>query len=183
MELMIIAIVVIVAFAAVLLPLLRRPAHGTAPDEFQGDPTSGSGHEPDRQTRTPATAATPATTATPITAAELAAPAKPATPAQPITAATLATPAQPITPAEPADSTAPPPAATLHESAPEPPDTGTRPPEDPALDDIEREVQRYRVALRAGTICTKCGQANPEDSRFCFDCGTALPLTEAREFD
>ena len=50
-------------------------------------------------------------------------------------------------------------------------------------DELELEVQRYRAALRAGTLCSKCGQANPADSRFCFDCGAALPLQEAREFD
>jgi len=50
-------------------------------------------------------------------------------------------------------------------------------------DELELEVQRYRAALRAGTVCNKCGQANPAESRFCFDCGAPLPLAEAREFD
>jgi len=37
--------------------------------------------------------------------------------------------------------------------------------------DIEREVARYRTALRAGTVCAWCGEANPADARFCFRCG------------
>ncbi len=40
--------------------------------------------------------------------------------------------------------------------------------------EVESEVQRYRVALRAGTICTRCGQANPPGSRFCGECGRPL---------
>jgi hypothetical protein len=40
--------------------------------------------------------------------------------------------------------------------------------------EIEAEVMRYREALRSGTICTRCSQANPPGSRFCGDCGRAL---------
>ncbi|MEX0906974.1 MAG: zinc ribbon domain-containing protein [Gemmatimonadota bacterium] len=50
-------------------------------------------------------------------------------------------------------------------------------------DAIEREVQRYRAALRAGTVCTKCGQANPAGSIFCYECGARVPLADAREFE
>lgn len=50
-------------------------------------------------------------------------------------------------------------------------------------DDVEREVLRYRAALRAGTLCPKCGQANPAESVYCSDCGKRLPLADAREFD
>ena len=39
---------------------------------------------------------------------------------------------------------------------------------------VEQEVVRYREALRAGTICVRCGQANPAGSRFCGDCGRPL---------
>ena len=39
---------------------------------------------------------------------------------------------------------------------------------------VEEEVVRYREALRAGTICARCGQANPTGSRFCGDCGRPL---------
>lgn len=48
---------------------------------------------------------------------------------------------------------------------------------------VEAEVQRYREAVRAGTVCRKCGQANPRDSSFCFECGARLPLADAREFE
>jgi hypothetical protein len=40
---------------------------------------------------------------------------------------------------------------------------------------VEREIERYRAALRAGTVCRRCGCANPEGSRFCFECGRRLP--------
>ena len=40
--------------------------------------------------------------------------------------------------------------------------------------EIERDVLLYREALRAGTVCTRCGQANSAESRFCADCGRAL---------
>jgi hypothetical protein len=48
---------------------------------------------------------------------------------------------------------------------------------------IEREVRRYRTALRAGTLCTECGQANPASSAFCYECGRRLPQADAREFE
>lgn len=50
-------------------------------------------------------------------------------------------------------------------------------------DAIEAEVLRYREAVRAGTVCRKCGQANPADSLYCFECGARLPLADAREFE
>jgi hypothetical protein len=52
-----------------------------------------------------------------------------------------------------------------------------------AVDDIEREVLRYRSAVRAGTMCGKCGQANPADSLFCFECGAQLQRADAKEFE
>lgn len=39
---------------------------------------------------------------------------------------------------------------------------------------IDAAVERYRVALRAGTICDRCRQANPPESRFCADCGHGI---------
>lgn len=36
---------------------------------------------------------------------------------------------------------------------------------------IDAEVERYRAALRAGTICAGCRFANPAGSRYCADCG------------
>lgn len=50
-------------------------------------------------------------------------------------------------------------------------------------DEIEAEVRRYREAVRAGTVCRKCGQANPPDSAYCFECGARLPLADAKEFE
>jgi ribosomal protein L40E len=49
--------------------------------------------------------------------------------------------------------------------------------------DVEAEVLRYRAALRAGTLCRKCGAANPDGSQFCGDCGARLPLADAKEFE
>lgn len=43
-------------------------------------------------------------------------------------------------------------------------------PEDP----IEREILRYRIAVRAGTVCRRCRQANPEGSRYCSECGSRI---------
>jgi len=40
--------------------------------------------------------------------------------------------------------------------------------------ELESEILRYRRALRSGTVCTRCGQANPGDSRYCADCGRPL---------
>lgn len=44
------------------------------------------------------------------------------------------------------------------------------------LDDqaIERRIREVRAALRRGTVCDRCLYANPEDSRFCAQCGTRL---------
>ena len=44
---------------------------------------------------------------------------------------------------------------------------------DPAL---KGEVDRYREAIRAGTLCERCGQANAPDSRFCGECGRPLAV-------
>ncbi|MGH7501321.1 MAG: zinc-ribbon domain-containing protein [Longimicrobiales bacterium] len=43
-----------------------------------------------------------------------------------------------------------------------------------ALQRIEPELQRYREAVRSGTVCSRCGQANPAGSRFCYECGRRL---------
>jgi ribosomal protein L40E len=37
--------------------------------------------------------------------------------------------------------------------------------------EIERQVLAYRAALRAGTLCRRCGAANPAGARFCHECG------------
>ena len=49
--------------------------------------------------------------------------------------------------------------------------------------DVEAEVLRYRAAVRAGTVCRKCGQANPAASVYCYECGERLPLADAKEFE
>jgi uncharacterized OB-fold protein len=48
---------------------------------------------------------------------------------------------------------------------------------------IEEQVRRYREAVRADTICRRCGQANPPASRYCFECGRQLATADAEEFD
>jgi ribosomal protein L40E len=49
-------------------------------------------------------------------------------------------------------------------------------------DELEAEIARYRDAIEAGTVCGRCGEANPADARFCRDCGKALPASDAQEF-
>jgi len=117
MEMLVIAIVAIVAFAAVLLPLLRRGRGGVADarefDTGPGTPRNGAAAR---------AADAGVATATNATAGHI------------------------------------------------------------ADERIEREVLRYREALRAGTLCARCGQANPPGSAYCADCGKRLPLADAREF-
>jgi hypothetical protein len=50
-------------------------------------------------------------------------------------------------------------------------------------DAIEAEILRYRSAVRAGTVCRKCGQANPDGSVYCYECGGRLPLADAKEYE
>jgi hypothetical protein len=49
-----------------------------------------------------------------------------------------------------------------------------------ADDELEAEVHRYRDALRAGTVCEYCRQANPPASRFCYECGQRLETPAPR---
>jgi hypothetical protein len=129
MEMLVIGVITIVAFAAVLIPLFRRrPGAGDA-REFEGAPdTAGdaasTGEGP----------------------ADVAANAAPAT-------------------------------------APASADTSVSDTTGAGVDELELEVTRYRTAVRAGTVCRKCGQANPAESMFCFDCGERLPRDEAKEFE
>lgn len=46
-------------------------------------------------------------------------------------------------------------------------------------DDLEAEIARFRAALREGTACGECGEANPAGSRFCGGCGRSLPGAHA----
>ena len=49
--------------------------------------------------------------------------------------------------------------------------------------DIENEIARYREALRADTMCRRCGQANPADAKYCYECGRKLPVLDREEFE
>jgi hypothetical protein len=41
-------------------------------------------------------------------------------------------------------------------------------------DALDVDLARYREALRAGTVCPRCRQANVPESRFCSECGREL---------
>lgn len=125
MEMLVIAVIALVAFGAVLVPLFRRKSGTNDDREFDIGADAESASSP------------------------------------PTVAPMAAGPATPV---------APPPV--------NPPDAGEH-----VHDDIEAEVLRYRAALRAGTVCRKCGQANEEGSVFCADCGARLPREDAREFE
>ena len=58
-----------------------------------------------------------------------------------------------------------------------------RPPpaQDIAADDLEQEIAAYRAALRAGTLCDRCGSANPEVALFCAACGRRLESERGEE--
>lgn len=40
--------------------------------------------------------------------------------------------------------------------------------------ELEADVARYRAAVAAGTVCSRCRAANEEGSRFCAECGQPL---------
>lgn len=58
---------------------------------------------------------------------------------------------------------------------------GPAPAQDVVADDLEREIAAYRAALRAGTLCDRCGSANPEVARFCAACGRHLESERGEE--
>jgi hypothetical protein len=140
MEMFIIAVVAVAAFAAVLIPLFRRGTRSPSDarefdmgaDPPESDPLRGRGVVP------------------PMAAG-------PATPVAPPAVTNPDAPAEPTLPD----------AQRRAELRPEPSDAS------PAKG-LERDVARYRQALRAGTLCGKCGEANPPGSRFCGDCGADL---------
>lgn len=48
---------------------------------------------------------------------------------------------------------------------------------------LEAEIARYREAVASGTVCRRCGEANPRDAKFCADCGKPLPRSaDAQEY-
>lgn len=55
------------------------------------------------------------------------------------------------------------------------------PPQDTLADDLEREIAAYRAALRAGTLCGRCGSPNPEGALFCAACGIRLESERGEE--
>jgi hypothetical protein len=156
MEIVIIAIVAVAAFAAVLYPLLRR-RRGVTDDaaEFDEPRAPVTRADADHAGRARRAHREPA--------------------ADPATGLGVIPPmaAGPATPVAPGGTTTPRPVGYDSHDSPVP----------ASEDRIEAEVARYREALRAGTICRKCGEANSPESRFCADCGAALPLTESHEFE
>ena len=44
-----------------------------------------------------------------------------------------------------------------------------------ASEDLEAEIAALRASIREGIVCPQCGHPNPRGSRFCGDCGSALP--------
>ena len=39
---------------------------------------------------------------------------------------------------------------------------------------LNEKVERYRDAIKRGTLCERCLAANPGGSRYCGDCGKSL---------
>jgi hypothetical protein len=39
---------------------------------------------------------------------------------------------------------------------------------------LNQKVERYRDAIKRGTLCERCLAANPGGSRYCADCGKML---------
>jgi cytochrome c-type biogenesis protein CcmI len=46
---------------------------------------------------------------------------------------------------------------------------------------LEDEIRRVRLGLRAGTTCGLCGHVNPRDSRFCSSCGSRLTTASGED--
>ena len=42
-------------------------------------------------------------------------------------------------------------------------------------ENVEAEIAALRASIREGMVCPHCGHPNPRGSRFCGDCGSALP--------
>jgi cytochrome c-type biogenesis protein CcmI len=41
---------------------------------------------------------------------------------------------------------------------------------------LEDEIATLRASIRDGMVCPQCGHPNPQGSRFCGDCGSAMPV-------
>ena len=46
--------------------------------------------------------------------------------------------------------------------------------EEGAQESLEAEIAAVRQGLRSGLVCGDCGQWNPQGSRFCGGCGSAM---------
>lgn len=55
------------------------------------------------------------------------------------------------------------------------------PAKDAVADDLEQEIAAYRAALRAGTLCDRCGAANVAEALFCAACGSRLESERGEE--
>jgi ribosomal protein L40E len=55
--------------------------------------------------------------------------------------------------------------------------TGGRAGADRPSEAVEAEIAALRAALREGAVCRECGTPNPPGSRFCGECGSALPVS------
>ena len=53
--------------------------------------------------------------------------------------------------------------------------------QDTLADDLEQEIAAYRAALRAGTLCDRCGAANVAEALFCATCGSRLESERGEE--
>ncbi|MXW08386.1 MAG: hypothetical protein F4X47_04285 [Gammaproteobacteria bacterium] len=53
--------------------------------------------------------------------------------------------------------------------------------QDTLADDLEQEIAAYRAALRAGTMCDRCGSPNPAEALFCAACGIRLESERGEE--
>ncbi len=45
-------------------------------------------------------------------------------------------------------------------------------------EEVEAEIAALRASIREGTVCTQCATPNPLESRYCGECGSALPGRE-----
>ncbi len=171
MQYAIIALVVLVAAAVVIVPLVRAP-RGTAAgdmDELPADEKDMSGTPwPGEGPRTGDIGPSdPETAGYPPDRVAAPPPPEPRTTPEP----TVPRPSAPQPPGESG-------AEELPQAAP-PPAGPTRPlggKTGGAVADAatEEEILRYREALRARTICGYCSTANPPGSKYCKECGELL---------
>ncbi len=182
MQYVIIALVVAVALAAVIVPLVhgpRSPAHGDLdplPRSDADHPGAGTplgeprtaGFPPERPVQPPPPE--PRTTPEPTVSPEGPQPPGEADVEElPVSAPPPPGPVQPLgaSAAGRVGVATASPSVTLR-----PRESGAR--AAGATSPEEEAVLRYREALRAGTVCPACMQANPPGSAYCMECGERL---------